>query len=186
MTSMYLSEPRLITDLQIELMNQLGDSFRARIRQHTPITVSELIKGIDCLLDEYESDSDNHYPLLDLIDYQRTKESEPLRVLFLYIVWRAFCTHGTGSTPLLSLAKVIGKSTFETYAYCTQLECAGRIERTNTIGQDYMFQIVNYEEYNQCWVEYKPMPEESVRIALDRMLFQMWRKKYTAKVRRLS
>ena len=186
MTSMYLSEPRLITDLQIELINQLGDLFRARIRPHTPITVPELIKGIDCLLDEYESDSDNHYPLMDLINYQRTKESELLRAIFLYIVWRAFCTHGTGATPLMSLAKVVGKSPFETYAYCIRLECGGRIERTSTLGPDFMFQLADNEEYQRCWMNFKPMSEEETREVLERMVFQTWKKKYTAKVRRLS
>lgn len=167
------------------MMNQLGDLFRARIQPHTPIPVSELITGIEKLLDEYADDSDNCYPLLNLIDYQRTKESEPLKVIFLYIVWRAFCTHGTGSTPLMSLAKVVGKSPFETYAYCTRLECGGRIERTNTLGPDFMFQLADNEEYQRCWTEYKPMSEEETREALERIVFQTWRKKYTAKMRRL-
>ena len=177
---------RLITDQTIELMNQIGDLFRDRTKVFTPISVEELVKGIDALLDEFEDDTDNHYPILDLIDFERTKDSEPLRLIYLYIVWRAFATHGSGSTLIMTLARVIGKSHFETYAYCSLLVQAGRIERVNTQGQDFMFQLIDDEEFQRCWTAYKPMSDREVESAIERMLFLSWKKRYTAKVRRLS
>lgn len=177
---------RLIVDQTIELMNQIGDLFRDRTKVFTPISVEELVKGIDALLDEFEADTDNHYPILDLIDFERTQASEPLRLIYLYMVWRAFATHGPGSTLIMTLARVIGRSPFEAYACCCLLERAGRIEKTNTQGQDFLFQLVDDEEFQRCWTAYKPMSEHEVESALERMLFLSWKKGYTAKVRRLS
>lgn len=178
---MFLSTSQL-NDLTCEFMNELGDLFRARSKPRTPISVAELVDGIDALLDDYESDDENHYSLLDLINFNRDERTQTHRLIYMYMVWRAFSVKGPSSTPLRVLAHISGCSYFEAYAVCQELEGTGLIVKNNTLGGyrqytpiDDMYSITNYEEFEKCWEIVKPMTAEELSDKLDYYTYMLWK-----------